>query len=151
MGLFIWGEETHVSLQRKQRMLEAAWTTPLFPWENWVSFFLFYFLFSFMFLFQCLCYFSPVPQLPPLTPTLPPPSPPTTSIPNRNYLALIWVSFWKKYLLHIVVIMGAKSYLLQIGLFNWVQETHESLQTTHHCLKLQLLAHCFIVRTEFIF
>jgi hypothetical protein len=37
MGLFIIGEETQVSLQRNPFMLEAAASTILLPCENWVS------------------------------------------------------------------------------------------------------------------
>jgi hypothetical protein len=38
IGLFSWVEETHLGLQRKPSMLEAAGPSTLFPCEHWVNF-----------------------------------------------------------------------------------------------------------------
>jgi hypothetical protein len=42
--LFMWVEETQVSLERKPSMLEATADSTLFPCENWASFWKEYFL-----------------------------------------------------------------------------------------------------------
>jgi hypothetical protein len=44
IGPLIWGDETHVSLQRQPPVLEALATRTLFPYENQLRFLMKYFL-----------------------------------------------------------------------------------------------------------
>jgi hypothetical protein len=92
--LYSWYEETHLSLQRKASMLEAAASSTLFPSENWVSFYLLiYLIFKIFILFICAYIVwvisPPFPLLHPLPPRVPSLTPSYPLLPGRNYSALI--------------------------------------------------------------